>query len=370
MIDKTRSRAGLTVLVALLAITAVAIPAFGALTVDTETTNTASTSEWTDGTTVTDITNSSKNATIQVDAGNATAADANEDFTLRLQNSETNQTFYETDDNWTQVSTTYFSYDVNYGEAFETLERDANDNVTVDVTVVWNESAADEESTTFQIYAENDETNAVIASTGEDDAATIEQTGAGVLNTITTLGGVVGNDSDNGSVGAARVSDTVGVNQTDTETVTVVMDNEDLQTSLGRVADQESGSLSLTGYAEIEDKTIPVFPQSADASWLDTESQTYATVNSAGDQVTVHNANDSLESSNVTVSVTSDELIGAGTSYSMLRDYGASFMTASRISLRAADLNGNPFDETTAGLGIGLLLLIGGPIGLRRWRAA
>jgi hypothetical protein len=361
MINSRRSRIGLIALLALLAVTGVAV----AGTVDTTNDATSSsTSDWSDGSTATEITNSSKNATHQVDMNNATAGDEDK-FTLYLSNNATDRTFYSTEENWTAVNASegQFNLTLEYATAFETLERDANDNVTTDVKVVFNESASDEETVSFQIYAENDETNAVIASTGENDSAEVEEVSSGPLSSLSF--GVLGNDST--TVGAAQVSDDVGVNQTATESVLVVMDDPDLETAFSRVADKESGNLVLTSYVEVEGKTIPVFPQSADAGWLEESNDTYATVNSDGSQVELHNANSSLESSNVTVSVTGSEMIGSFKAWDMLRDYGASRTTAASISFQAIDLDGDPFDEeTTAGLGLVTILLIGGPLYKRR----
>lgn len=169
--NTTKKTISALVLVAALLVAGVA-PATAALTYDNETTDSASTSDLVGGETLTDLGNSSKMKTIQVISDNASTSSLTapeDEFKLELNVSdansdETNRTFYtNTSATWNVVNSSagHYSVNVSHADLFAELERDINENVTVDVAVTFNESETDAETSTITVYAQNGETDAV-----------------------------------------------------------------------------------------------------------------------------------------------------------------------------------------------------------------
>lgn len=341
----TKTRPAVLVVAALVVLSMVAMPAMAAVTVDTETTNTSTTSDWQDGTTVTDLDNSSQTSTIEVSSDNASSGD---DFALEMavndsDSEQDGETIYTTDAQWTATNSTQGHYQLNVTHAtvFEDLERDAGETVTVDVTVTVNESETSEESVTFQIDAQNDADSAVAVVYG-DEAEFADTTSRFDISSYNPF------SDDEDAVGAAQAEQTVGVNGTETDTIRVESANgsvtDSLDASISGLSDGDFMTLTTTTF---DDDRIPVFYESAsDASWVDTDEDTYATVDAEGDTLTIHNVNESVDSdSDVDVMATTNDAIGFGATYSMARDYGAGLTDAVSLGTRALDYNFDPTYE-------------------------
>lgn len=340
-----RNRKTILLVAAMMLLSVVAVPgAFAAVTVDTETTNTASESDWQDGTVVTDLDNSSKESTLEVSSDNATSGD-DFDLYLTVNDSDSDQDgeqIYHSGAEWTATNSSQGHYELNvtHGDAFSSLERDANENVTVDVEVVVNEgNDTSEESVTFQITADNDAETAVAVVYPDDDGTETTETTA-AFETLDTLN--VFSDSD---VGAVQTEEDVGVAD-NTSTVRIVSEDSNVTDPFDEAAtDASDGDFLTTATMTLDDTRVPVFYQSADVEWLDTDSDTYATVSSDGSTLTVHNANETVDEGDVTVTATGNDAIGFFATRSMLADYDASFTERVSLASSAINLNGSPFEE-------------------------
>lgn len=171
-----KSKIGIGVMVALLVVAAG--PATAALTYDNETTNTTTTSDLVGGETVTNLDNSSHYKYIEVTSDNAsssTLANPEEAFALKMSvndsdHGENGRTFYTNTSTFTVEDATngHYSINVSHAEMFDELERDVDETVTVDVTVVFNETESDEEAATIQITAKNGDERAVEVISDDD----------------------------------------------------------------------------------------------------------------------------------------------------------------------------------------------------------
>lgn len=353
-ISTSRTRSLLLALVVVLSV--VAMPAMAAVTYDTETTDTATTSDWTQDTTVTDLDNSSKTSRIEVSSTNASSGD---DFTLKVAVNDTNSaqdntTIYETSESWTATNSSagYYELNVTHSEVFDDLERDSNQNITLDVTVIVNESETSEEKQTIQIHAQNGDTTAVItASSGEDSIETSNKTGFASFDLSSALSMVAfwsdSSSDDDTFDGAARNTESVNVSATNTSTVRMEFVDSDTSDAASTVLeDADSGDFLGTAGATVAGDQIPVFAEDAsDVSWIDTSTDTYATLHD--DHIVYHNANESVSSDgSVEFGATLNDGIGVGTASDMLANYDDLGTTEKwSLALGANDFNGDAFSE-------------------------
>lgn len=330
--ESTRTRIATLAVVALMALAVVSGGALGALTYDSTsdgTTETTTTSDWLQDTTVTDLDNSSKVSTVEVQSGNATG---NDSFTLRATVNETNhgqdgQTIYVTNESWTATNATSGNYELNltHSTVFEDLERGGDENVTVDVTTVWNETETDEESSTIQIHAQNDGQPHLIA----DDRAEFKEPG-GALSAIAFW------SSDDDSADAARMNRSVAVNNTSTTTLTVGENDQNFSDALtASTEDTGSGDVTTDAYMFVNNDPVAVFDTKADAEWLDKDSEAYAVAD--GGTITVHNVNETFNdsTSQVDVVVAANANLGIRDTAATLRHYDADRRTALAAGLGA-----------------------------------
>lgn len=307
--------------VALLVMAVMTSGALAALTYDNETTDNAGTSDLLAGDTVTDLDNSSKQKTLQIQSNNATSED---NFVLRAvvndsSSAQNGETIYETTAPWTIVNSTsgYYNKTITHSTVFENLERDANDNITVDLVTVYNETKSDEESASIHIHAQNDANPTLVA----DKRAEIKALDPGFfsLETLSRLNPL--SSSDSSTPEAARFKKTVNVTD-NTSTMTVAENDQNVSTALDDATEGvQAGALTVDAYVLMDDQAIPVFYQSADVEWLDTGTATYAVADT--DSVTVHNVNSSLDSgvNSTDVVVVANGNLGVRETYSMLNQY-------------------------------------------------
>ena len=338
-------------LAVVLALLAVAGLAAGAITMDSETTDTTTTSDWTDGTTATDVHNSSKAAYLEFDSANATA-DSQAVVAVAVNDSthpQNGTTIYEATYEVNATNATGNQYalasNVTYAEAFRYLEHDANETVTLDVTITVNESESSEETGTFQISADTAEDNArATVNDGEPEVNSEGQVGG------LSLPGFLGGGDDPADAAAADQKVNVTTNTT---TITVAAQNASQREAVNASVGDTTGELSTTVFVTVDGTAIPVFSEgttASDVSWLD-DNETYAVASTDGATVTVYNADQlGLSTSEaVSVGIEANDAVGFGTTRSMLTDRGAGTLTAVRAASGAADLNGDPFDDGRVG---------------------
>lgn len=355
MTDHSNSRIRVTLLmVAIVALSAVAMPAV-AMTYDNETTNTSTTSDWQQGTTVTDLDNSSNVSTIEVQSNNASSGD---DFKLEVSvndsdSAQDGQTVYTSTESWTATNSSagHYQLNVTHSEVFRTVERGAGETVTLDVTVIVNESETSEEKKTIQIDAKNgDSTGVIAAEDGEDSLTTSNKTGFADfdISSATLMFWKSDDSSDDSFDGAAKNAESVNVSAENTTTVRMeLVDSETSDAASTVMEEASSGDFLGTAGAKIAGDRVPVFAESAsDVSWVDTSSDVYATLD--GNTVTYHNVNKTVDSSgDVEFTASLNDGIGVGAADAMLSDFDDLSTTEKwRLAIGANDFNGDAFGDS------------------------
>ncbi|WP_123619166.1 hypothetical protein [Halorubrum sp. CSM-61] len=311
---------------------------------DNETTSTSTTSDLVGGETVTDLDNSSVNKTLEVQSDNATSGD---DFTLKFavndaDSDQDGEVIYETGDSWTATNETegYYNYTFDHATVFKNLERDAGENVTLDVRTVVNESETSEEVAEIQIYAQNDQNSAVGVVGDGDSGLSLADSGSAYSFSLPFT-----NSSD--EAGAAQASEDVGVNATNTTTVRLELSNASASDAgSAAISELETGAYAASSYGQFDGQFVPVFVDSADAEWLDTETDTYATIDSEGDTITYHNVNEAVdEDGTVTAKATVNDNAGFIQAWNTLGNYDIGSGERVSLAIDSLDTNGTPFDD-------------------------
>jgi hypothetical protein len=308
---------------ALIAALIAAAPAAATLTYDSETTNTTTTSDLTGGETVTDLDNSTVYKRIEVQSDNATTsglANPEEAFTLKMSvndsdNGEDGRTFYTNSSTFAVEDATngHYSINVSHAEMFDELERDVDENVTVDVTVVFNETESDEEAATIAIHAQNgnERTVEVVSDSDVENESGVELT-----NESRTL---------RSDLDFVTVESDEPIDQNTTVSFVFANDTvEDKYTAAYDASSFSSGDYvhSMTAYAE--DRPIMVFANSGgderDAGYFaggfDPSEDTYATYyNNGGDhgenaQLDVIPQGDDADSSSLEIKTSGNKKLG------------------------------------------------------------
>mgnify|MGYP006280703863 FL=1 len=141
----------------------------------------------------------------------------------------------------------------------------------------------------------------------------------------------------------------MGVNATNTTDVRVELVNSSAATAGSLAAENaEEGDFIGISAVSVDGEYVPVFSQSAsDVDWIDTDEDTYATLDSEGDTVTVHNVDEMVEESgDVEVSTKVNDGLGFGNARSMLSGYDSlSFGDRLSLAFDANNFNGNPFES-------------------------
>ena len=297
-------------------------------TVDTETTDTTTTSELTDGDaqTYNDTTASyfnwsadSTNSKIVVEQGDT-------------------ELFSATPEVETDASGTYY-YNVSLaddGSDYSDLDVGANENATLNVTLINNTEADSPDTTNVSITFANGDEKAWVNA----DTAATEETDDGILSSVNVF-------SSGDDVPAAQSErETTITNNTDT--VEVSASSSNLSDALGETTSEKSeGDLVWTATAMTGDSFVPVVYQSADdgPEWLDTDEDTYAVLSEDGSTLTVMNAGKLADEDGTTafdMTVTGNEALGFSNAFSMLRSYDAGIGTSALAASSAADFNGAP----------------------------
>lgn len=323
-----------------------AAPATATLTYDDETTNTTTTSDLVGGETVTDLDNESVVKRIEVQSDNASSsnlANPEEAFTLKLtvndaESDEDGRTFYTNSSTFTVDDATngHYSINVSHADMFAELERDVDENVTVDATVVFNETESDEESATIQIYAQNgDERSVEVVS----DSDVEQEDGVELTNESRTLR----DDLD-----FATVESDESIEQN--TTVSYVFANDTVADKYTTAYDVGSFSSSdyiwsMTAYAE--DRPIMVFDASAGddreagifSGGFDSSDDTYAVYyQNGGDagenpRLDVIPQGDDADSASLEVETSGNKKLGF---FSTLRAFGFDAAQSSGIGIAPA----------------------------------
>lgn len=324
------------------------------LSTDTETTDTPETSDLTSSTVITEPHNDSATQRVQIigDSNTNTSSLANpeEAFKLEFIVNETDHdqdgtVLYSTTENWTvqtvSAAPDHYHLNVTNSQFGDELEYGADENVTVDARVTFNESESDESvhNITFTVAPEGDDARLQFAPGERETAA--EESFLGV--SVASLPFM-----DDDDPGAARVSDIASVND-NTSNITLHMSNGSTTDAFSETASAaDTGALTLNGYVLVDDTMVPLFVESADASWLDTSSEAYATVSSDGTEVTIHNANETYDegTTSVEIEATGNDKAGFWETRAMLSAYDAGLGAQVSAAAKAVDVNGEPdFEE-------------------------
>lgn len=346
-LTKTRIAAAMVVMMAL------AVGGAAALTVDSETTTTAVSSDLTTSSVITDPHNSSveQNIAIKGDSNTNTSSLANPGSEMSLafvvndtDSEQDGETLFNTSANWTQSSVSgapdHYNTTVTNEKFGDHLQYDAGQNVTVDARITFNATETDESVTNI--------TFVVDPATGDNESRVafgVDERQSGSSSAFSILSSI-GIGSDDDDAGAAKVNDSIGVTS-NTTTITMSLDEKNVTDSFSEVSSAgASGDLSELAYAEVNGHTVPVFVESADASWLDTSSEAYGVLSSDGTTLTIENANDTFDSSttSVDVSAVGNDKVGFTRTRSMLSNYDAGVGAQISASASAIDTNGDGFE--------------------------
>lgn len=338
----TNRKRGLSILlVGLMVLAAVAVPATAAFTTDTETSTTSGSSDLTSSTTITEpLNDSTQRIQIQGDSNTNTSnlADPGTAMTLDIVVNDSDhvqdgETVYSTDADWSNQSVSaapdHYYQNITTSDFGSNLAWGATENFTVDARVTFNESESDEvvHNITFTVDPAGDDARVQI---GDDDA---EVSNKSVLFGLTTVPSWVPGAEE--TTGAADVtSEDVSVNSNTSE-VTVDLTDTEAVDSFAEVTDGvDAATFSGMAWVTVSDQTVPVFVESVSSddapSWLEVDDEAYATVNSAGDEITLHNANATFDedTTSVDLSATGNQDLGWSGTYSLVRDYGGGYTDA------------------------------------------
>lgn len=230
--------------------------------------------------------------------------------------------------------TSYFNVSLaDDGSDYSGLEADANENVTLDVTIINNTEADSPDKTNVSFTFANNDTEAFGQVTTDDTEVAAD---GGWLSSL-------GIGSEDGATGEIDV----GGNE-NTETINVHIANDDLSTALSDTIDAaDDDTPAYLGSASVAGQTVFVFSDEAEIpDWVSDDDYTYVTVSSDGSTLTIHNAADQFddeEVDDVEISATGNEAMGFWTAQSTLTDYyELGYSSATSKAWNAQDWNGEP----------------------------
>ena len=294
--------------------------------VDSETTTTSQTSEITNGSTQTYNATTASNLSWSADSTNS-----------KVIVEQGNRTIFSAspDPYNTTTGTSYYNVSLaDDGSSYSGLSADANEDVKLNVTFINNTEASSPDKTNISFtFANSDEeafANVEDSDTPSDD---------GILSSL----GLGGSDDES----QAKSEKEIGINN-NTETVNVHISNSDMSDALTATMDAAGEDApAFLGSASVDGQTVFLFSEGADLpDWVTDEDFTYATVSDDGEMLTLHNANDQIDSTDVEgldVTVTGNEAMGLSQAYgAMTGYYDLSRTSAIQKSIGALDLNGDP----------------------------
>ncbi|WP_049980256.1 hypothetical protein [Halolamina rubra] len=338
-------------LVAIMLVAAAGGALAAAPTVDTETTNTTTTSDLTDaGTQAYNDTTSSLLAW-EADSPNSSVEITQDGETLYTASPD----FYSSTDTGSDGNPDLWYYNVSLaddGSDYDGLEVGAGESVTLNVTFVNDTTAATSDTTNISYTYSNTDTRALIAS----ENAESEDTEAGFFGgfSLASLNVFSDTSDDTEDVGTVLSTDSTTVTQNTTQVQLDTL-NSNLTTAFSEsTSDASAGDLVWSSYTQLtigdDSQYVPVYYQTAneDHEWLNTTEDTYATISSDGQTMTIHNPDalldDGQSSATMNVTTVGDESLGYMNARSMLTadqydTSGGAYWTALGAGV---DYNGNP----------------------------
>jgi len=229
------------------------------------------------------------------------------------------------------------------GSDYEGLEVGADENVTLNVTLINNTEAEDPDKTNISWTYANDEETAFIAS---EDPETEEDEG-GWFSSLNVF------SSDDEEVGTVLSEDETNVTDNTSAVQLDTLDSNLTDAYAASTEDASDGDIIWNSYTHVsvedgDDQYVPVFYQEAgDKDWLDEDEDAYAVLSEDGETMTIHNPDALLGEDEATgtleVTTVGDEQLGQDNALSMMTDdYGASTWDVWGASYSALDTNGNP----------------------------
>ncbi len=313
-------------------------------TVDTETTDTSQESEITDGGTQTYNDTTSSNLSWSADSANSSVEITHDGETV-FESSPEHYESVDSDDDGT-TDTWYFNVSLADDTSdYDGLEVGADENVTLNATLVNDTEADDPDTTNVSYEFQNSDETAFIAS--EDPES--EEDDGGIFATLNVF-----SSDDENETGATLSTDETTVTDNTSQVQLDTVDSNLTDAFATSTEDASEGDLVWSSYTQLtvddESQYVPVYYQSADEDdeWLNSSEDTYATISADGETMTIHNPDAMLgeDESSATLDVTTvgDEMLGAQNARSMLKNdqYDTSTTTVWTTSFVATDLNGNP----------------------------
>jgi len=349
MFNNTTTKSVLLVAIMLVAAAGGALAA--APTVDTETTNTTTTTELNDAGTQTYNDTTSSLLAWSADSANSSVEITQDGETIY----EASPEHYDSADTDSSGSTDTWYYNVSLNDDasdYNGLEVGAGESVALNVTLTNDTEVESPDTTNISYTYENTEERALIASENPES----EDTDAGLFGGFSLASLNVFSDSsdDTEDVGTVLSTDSTTVTQ-NTDEVQLDTLNSNLTTAFSEsTSDASAGDLVWSSYTQLtidDSQYVPVYYQTAneDHEWLNTTEDTYATISSDGQTMTIHNPDalldDDQTSATMDVTTVGDEALGFNNARSMLSadQYDTSGSDVWATALGAGiDYNGNP----------------------------
>lgn len=297
-------------------------------TVDSETTETAR------STNITDAGSQSYNATTTSNI--SWYADSNSSKILIEQDGR--ELYAASPDEYYHNSTSgnsYFNVTVaDDGSDYTGLEVGANKNVTLNATLINDTSLDSPDKTGVNWTFANGEERAYVAQTeseaNDSDVTAFAEYGVGAG--IVALDGL----SADGLTQPARVEQETTATENTSEVIIDFGNSSTADAFEAAQSDASTGDFLSMASVQMGDRRIPVFAESADADWLDTDEDVYATVSADGSEMTIHNAGELVDGSEtVDITATGNRNIGFGETRTMLSNYDVSFVESVQLSSSA-----------------------------------
>ncbi len=209
--------------------------------------------------------------------------------------------------------------------AYAGVEADAGANITMEYRLINDTELDNPDTTNVTLYWENDDNKSFIR--GESDETETAEVGltASIASSIPLVG-------SKNTTNPAKVEQDIGVNGADQEEITVYVESTDAEDALTETYDSADADSDVTydGWVTVEGEFVPVLSSADNApDWIETDNETYATVNSDGSEVVIHNAGDKLDSNteNATVQVVGNEAMSIFQIKGMVKSYGGDLVT-------------------------------------------
>ena len=325
--------------VALLLVVSAGVVFAATPSVDTETAETAVTSDVTEG--------SDQNYNETTESAIAFVADSEN---AKIEVVQNGTVLYEATPNPDFTNSTsgdsYYSVNVsdNAGD-YTGLVAGANQNASLTVKV-YNDTTVDspdvlEVNYTF-VNGEVTSFDRVSNALSDDGVEFVAADEKGLFSSLTSAF----SDSSDDEPGETKIEETADTTENTSKVVVSVTGSNESDAFSESVAGLDDGGVTYLSSVSVDGDRVPVFREgSVDEEWLD-DNETYATISSDGQTITIWNVDGAGDDGTVEVTAVGNDRAGYTSTYQVLTEYGVDQFDAFRMASNALDLNGDEFELT------------------------